>query len=112
MARWRSLHAKVLRLRPVRELSPVAFTLWTCLWVEEADDQGRVLYRPRRAWGAYFAERGVPPEDVDAAGAALVKAGLLRTYEHDGETYAELQNWVPPHKPSSSDLPAPPWRAS
>lgn len=110
MARWRRMHASLLVRREVRQLSTTALALWIMLWVEAADDEGRLWWRPRAAWGAFFCEReGVTEEGIRMAAEEMVTAGMLRLYEVGGQQLAELQHWDRPRDPTPSDLPAPPW---
>lgn len=112
MARKRSIDPDLWTDDRVQALpSPIAILLYIGT-ISQADDEGRLEWSARQLLGRVFPMReDIKQRDVEAAMAAIVETGLVRTYVVGVRTYAVHPAWRKHqyvNRPAPSKIPAPP----
>jgi hypothetical protein len=94
----------------LRNVDPMARLLLIGL-ANEADDDGRLRYLPRRFLGTIFPHDVIDTLDVERWLDALIEARLLAAYEVDGERFVRIVGWHDQqriNRPTPSKLPPDP----
>lgn len=109
------LRPELFEAKRFATMSPEAQLLIVKL-VSLADDEGLVRAEPHYIYGTRYAYSETPFSAIVGWLAELERARWIRTYEAQGDRYAEIQGWLDPrallyqviNKPSPSRLPEPP----
>lgn len=90
MARIRTIKPDFFTSEDIVGISPLARLLYIATWLE-ADREGRFVWRPKTLKLRYL-----PGDhcDIEALADELVSAGLVVTYEIDGQTFAEIPTFA------------------
>lgn len=90
MARIRTIKPDFFTSEDIVGISPLARLLYVATWLE-ADREGRFVWRPKTLKLRYL-----PGDqcDIEALADELVSAGLVVTYEIDGQTFAEIPTFA------------------
>lgn len=106
MARIRTIKPDFFTSEDIVGLSPLARLLYIATWLE-ADREGRFVWRPKTLKLRYL-----PGDecDIDALAGELVNAGLVVTYEIEGQEFAEIpaftKHQVINNRESESQIPS------
>lgn len=110
MARIRSIKPEFCSSKDTSALSRDSRLFFLQL-LTEADDEGRMLWRPKKLAGALYPEDDdVTPGMLTAWATQCAARRMVTVYEIDGDEYLQVTNWTKHQKishPSKSRLPAP-----
>ena len=90
MARIRTIKPDFFTSEDIVGISPLARLLYIATWLE-ADREGRLVWRPKTLKLRYL-----PGDqcDIEMLADELVSAGLVMTYEINGQTFAEIPTFA------------------
>lgn len=109
MAEDRKIHPQSGRDAKVTALSDFEYRVWS-QYILSANDLGVMPWTAGALQGGNSVLDARPRKVVEAAMAAILRVGLLRTFVHDGTTYAwsvKWQDWQAIRYPRKSPWPVP-----